>query len=56
MGDAARAAGDAERILKLGKQDENRIIASSLSYAYPEAQDNAVSDVSMRVKLSLIHI
>ena len=50
MGDAARAAGDAERILKLGKQDENRIIASSLSYAYPEAQDNAVSDVSMRVK------
>ena len=50
MGDAARAAGDAERIYKLGKQDENRIIASSLSYAYPEAQDNAVSDVSMRVK------
>ena len=50
MGDAARAAGDAERILKLGKQDENRIIASSLTYAYPEAQDNAVSDVSMRVK------
>ena len=50
MGDAARAAGDAERIYKLGKQDENRIIASSLTYAYPEAQDNAVSDVSMRVK------
>ena len=50
MGDAARAAGDVERILKLGKQDENRIIASSLTYAYPEAQDNAVSDVSMRVK------
>ena len=34
----------------MGKQDENRIIASSLTYAYPEAQDNAVSDVSMRVK------
>ena len=34
----------------MGKQDENRIIASSLTYAYPEAQVNAVEDVSMRVK------
>ena len=34
----------------MGKQDENRIIASSLTYAYPEAQVNAVDDVSMRVK------
>ena len=30
--------------------DENRIIASSLVYAYPDAQKNAVDDVSMRVK------
>ena len=34
----------------MGKQDENRIIASGLSYAYPEAQVNAVDNVSMRVK------
>ncbi len=32
------------------KIDENRIIASNLSYAYPEAQKFAVDDVSMRVK------
>ena len=30
--------------------DENRIIASNLCYCYPEAQKNAVDDVSMRVK------
>ena len=30
--------------------EENRIIASGLSYAYPEAERNAVQDVSMRVK------
>lgn len=30
--------------------DENRIIASGLVYAYPDAQKNAVDDVSMRVK------
>ena len=29
---------------------ENRIIANSLSYAYPEAEKNAVDDVSMRVR------
>ena len=34
----------------MGKQDENRSIASSLTYAYPEAQVNAVDNVSMRVK------
>ena len=34
----------------MGKQEENRIIASSLSYAYPEANVNAVENVSMRVK------
>lgn len=32
------------------KTDENRIIASNLSYAYPEAQKFAVNDVSLRVK------
>ena len=30
--------------------DENRIIAGNLSYAYPEANKNAVNNVSMRVK------
>ena len=30
--------------------DENRIVASHLSYAYPEAERSAVKDVSMRVK------
>ena len=30
--------------------EENRIIASNLCYCYPEAQKNAVDDVSMRVK------
>ena len=34
----------------MGKQEENRIIASSLTYAYPEANVNAVENVSMRVK------
>ena len=34
----------------MGKQEENRIIASGLSYAYPEANVNAVENVSMRVK------
>ncbi|MBR3796852.1 MAG: energy-coupling factor transporter ATPase [Clostridia bacterium] len=32
------------------KQDENRIIASSLTYTYPEAAKNAVDGVTMRVK------
>ena len=31
-------------------QEENRIIASNLAYAYPEADRNAVDGVSMRVK------
>ncbi len=31
-------------------QEENRIIASTLSYAYPDAKKNAVSGVTMRVK------
>ena len=31
-------------------QEENRIIASNLDYAYPEADRNAVDGVSMRVK------
>jgi len=39
-----------ERNLKLAKQEENRIIASNLSFAYPEAEKNAVDNVSMRVK------
>lgn len=30
--------------------EDNRIITSSLTYAYPEAKKNAVDDVSMRVK------
>ena len=30
--------------------EENRIIASSLCYRYPEAEKNAVDEVSMRVK------
>jgi len=34
----------------LAKQEENRIIASSLCYAYPDADKNAVSNVTMRVK------
>ena len=34
----------------MNKQDENRIIASNLTYTYPEAARNAVSGVSMRVK------
>jgi len=34
----------------LNKQDENRIIASNLTYTYPEAARNAVEGVSMRVK------
>ena len=32
------------------QQEENRIIASDLTYAYPEAEKNAVDGVSMRVK------
>ena len=31
-------------------QDENRIVAEGLCFAYPEAGKNAVDDVSMRVK------
>ena len=31
-------------------QEENRIVASNLAYAYPEAERNAVDGVSMRVK------
>ena len=31
-------------------QEENRIVASGLTFAYPEAQVNAVDNVSMRVK------
>ena len=34
----------------MAKQEENRIIASSLCYAYPDAEKNAVNDVTMRVK------
>ena len=34
----------------MAKQEENRIIASNLSFAYPEAQKRAVENVSMRVK------
>ncbi len=34
----------------MNKQDENRIIASNLTYTYPEAARNAVDGVSMRVK------
>ena len=34
----------------IANQDENRIIASHLCYAYPEAEKFAVEDVSMRVK------
>ena len=34
----------------MANQDENRIIASHLCYAYPEAEKFAVEDVSMRVK------
>lgn len=34
----------------MSKQDENRIIASNLVYAYPDAAQNAVDGVSMRVK------
>jgi len=34
----------------LMNQEENRIIASDLSYAYPEAEKRAVDGVSMRVK------
>ena len=39
-----------ERNLKLANQEENRIIASNLSFAYPEAEKRAVENVSMRVK------
>ena len=39
-----------ERNLKLAKQEENRIIASGLSFSYPEAEKRAVENVSMRVK------
>ncbi len=38
------------RARKLTKTDKNRIMASNLSYAYPEAQKFAVNDVSMCVK------
>ena len=34
----------------MAKQEENRIIASSLSFSYPEAEKRAVDNVSMRVK------
>ena len=34
----------------MNKQDENRIIASNLTYTYPEAAKNAVEGVTMRVK------
>jgi len=34
----------------LAKQEENRIIASSLCYAYPDADKNAVNNVTMRVR------
>jgi len=34
----------------LANQEENRIIASNLSFAYPEAEKRAVENVSMRVK------
>ena len=34
----------------MANMDENRIIAGNLSYAYPEANKNAVNNVSMRVK------
>ncbi|MBQ7784741.1 MAG: energy-coupling factor transporter ATPase [Clostridia bacterium] len=34
----------------MANQEENRIITSSLTYAYPEAQRNAVENVTMRVK------
>ena len=34
----------------LAKQEENRIITSNLSYAYPDAKKNAVEGVTMRVK------
>ena len=34
----------------MAKQEENRIIASDLRYAYPDAEKNAVDGVSMRVK------
>ena len=34
----------------MAKPEENRIIASSLSYAYPEAGRNAVDGVTMRVR------
>ena len=34
----------------LAKLEENRIITGNLSYAYPDAQQNAVDGVTMRVK------
>lgn len=34
----------------MAKQEENRIIASSLCYAYPDADKNAVNNVTMRVR------
>ena len=34
----------------MANQTENRIVADGLTYAYPEAQKNAVDNVSMRVK------
>ena len=34
----------------MAKQEENRIIASSLCYAYPDAEKNAVNNVTMRVR------
>jgi len=34
----------------LANQEENRIITSSLTYAYPEAKRSAVENVTMRVK------
>ena len=34
----------------MANYEENRIIASSLTYAYPDAEKNAVENVTMRVK------
>ena len=34
----------------MAKQEENRIIASGLCYAYPDADKNAVNNVTMRVR------
>ena len=34
----------------MANYEDNRIIASSLTYAYPDAEKNAVENVTMRVK------